>query len=265
MIKRIFISKNKLFISALSIIIISALTFVVGLPGDSDEITAYNGTNKVSVVQVLIFDGDGSMEESVAGVKACLDESNNMNLSSGVYFDYATTDEINSNTLSGYDVLIMPGGNSANYVEGNTIDEDAIKQFLNRGNGYVGICAGAYAASNSVDGSYSGWGLASHVNTINVIYEGLVSITPTSAGSTLLGSSIINLHHQNGPVMYATSSSPTSFATYTTSETGYQGYSSIVGESYGSGRVLLSGSHPEFDPQNSELLVQMILWATKNT
>jgi len=265
MIKGIFISKNKLFSSVLSVIIVSALTFVVGLPGDSDEIVAQNATNKVSVVKVLIFDGDGSMEESVAGVKACLDESNSMNFTSGVYFDYATASEINSKTLSGYDILIMPGGNSANYVEGSSIDEDAIKQFLNKGNGFIGICAGAYAASNSVDGSYSGWGLASHVNTINVIYEGLVSITPTSSGSTLLGSSKIQLHHQNGPVMYTTSSSATSFATYTGTETGYQGYSSVVGEKYGSGRVLLSGSHPELDPQNSELLVQMILWATKNT
>ncbi len=82
MIKGIFISKNKLFISVLSVIIVSALTFVVGLPGDSDEIVAQNATNKVSVVKVLIFDGDGSMEESVAGVKACLDESNSMNFTS---------------------------------------------------------------------------------------------------------------------------------------------------------------------------------------
>ncbi|MBI5458197.1 BPL-N domain-containing protein [Methanobacterium sp.] len=241
------------------------MTFVVGLPDDSDEINTNNTTNKVSTVKVLIFDGDGSMEESVAGIKACLDESNSMNLSSGIYFDYDTSSEINSNTLSGYDILIMPGGNSATYIASGNIDNDDIKEFVNQGNGYLGICAGAYAASNSVDGAYSGWGLASHVNTIDVSYEGLVSINPTSSGSTLIDSSQISLHHQNGPAMYTTSSSATSFATFSDNSTGYQGYSAIVGESYGSGRVLLSSSHPEIDPQDSQLLVQMILWASKNS
>jgi len=243
---------------------LSAVTLVVGLPGDSEKI-AVNTTNKVSVVKVLIFDGEGSMEESVAGIEACLDESNTENLSSGSYFDYDTASTINSNTLSGYDILIMPGGNSATYISSTSIDEDAIKQFVSEGNGYLGICAGAYAGSNSVDGLYSGWGLASHVNTVNVVYDGLVSVSPTSSGSTLLDSSKTSLHHQNGPVMYTTSSSAISFATYTDNGTGYQGYSAITGENYGSGRVILSGSHPELDPQDTPLLVQMILWATNQS
>ncbi len=247
------------------VILVSALTMVVGLPDDSDDISINNTDNHVSTVKVLIYDGDGSMEESVAGLKACMDESNSMNLSDGIYFDYDTSSEINSNTLSGYDILIIPGGNSATYVQGSNIDDTAIKEFLNQGKGYLGICAGAYAASNSVDGEYSGWGLASQVNTIDVTYEGLVSITPTSSGSTLLNSSEISLYHENGPAMYATGSSATSFASYSDNGTGYQGYSAIIGESYGSGRVLLSGSHPELDPQNPQLLVQMILWATKKT
>jgi len=32
---------------------------------------------------------------------------------------------------------------------------------------------------------------------------------------------------------------------------------------YGSGRVLLSGPHPEMDPQNPRLLARMILWTAK--
>lgn len=247
------------------VILLSALTLVVGLPDDSDEVSLSNVDNRISTVKVLIFDGDGSMEESVAGLKACMDESNSMNLSGGIYFDYDTSSQINSNTLSGYDILIMPGGNSAKYVQGSSIDDTAINEFLNQGKGYLGICAGAYAASNSVDGDYSGWGLASQVNTVDVSYEGSVSISPTSYGSTLLNSPTVSLYHQNGPVMYTNGSSATSFAIYSDNGTGYQGYSAIMGESYGSGRVLLSGSHPELDPQNSQLLVQMILWATKKT
>lgn len=237
------------------------MTFVVGFQGDDDTATD-DVSNRVSVVRVLIYDGDGSMDDSVAGLKACLDECNSRNLT-GYYFEYDTSSEINSYILSSYDILIMPGGNSEKYVKDESIDSDAIKQFLSNGKGYLGICAGAYAASNAVDGAYSAWGLAPHINTKNVAYEGLVSISTTSSGNSLLETSKISLYHQNGPVMYANSSGATSFATYPGSETGYSGYSAIMGDYYGSGRVLLSGSHPELDPQDSQLLARMILWATK--
>lgn len=247
---------------AFIIALLASATSLVGAYQDYDnEITANNLSNGVKVVKVLIYSGDGSMEESVAGVKACIDESNNMNLTPGYYFEYDTADEIDSNTLSSYDILIMPGGNSVSYINGNNINVDAIKQFVSQGNGYLGICAGAYSASNSIDGLYSGWGLASHVNTKNVNYEGLLSISTTSSGSVLSSESTMNLHHQNGPAMYTTSSDVYSFAYYADNKTGYQDYSAILGESYGSGRVILCGSHPEMDPQNSQLLSEMILWS----
>jgi glutamine amidotransferase-like uncharacterized protein len=236
----------------------------MGYPDDDNDTRAENSSNKVSVVKVLIYDGDGSMEESVAGLEACLDECNSRN-STGHYFEYDTASEINSNTLSSYEILIMPGGNSEEYLKSKSIDNDAIKQFVNKGKGYLGICAGAYAASNNIDGSYSGWGIAPHINTMNVNYEGLLSISITTSGNSLLKSSKTSLYHENGPAMYANSSGAISFANYANSETGYQDYSAIMGDNYGSGRVLLSGPHPEFDPQDSELLVQMILWATKKS
>jgi len=231
---------------------------VVGNQTDTNKITV-NASDEVSVVKVLIFNGDDTMEESVAGIKACLDENNNMNLT-GYYFEYDTANEINSKTLSSYDVLIMPGGNSATYVNSNSIDSDAIKQFISQGNGYVGICAGAYAASNNVEGSYSGWGLAPEVNTIDVSYEGLLTLSTTSYGNKLSDESTLNMYHQNGPAMYTTGSDIYSFATYADNSTGYQNYYAMVGENYGSGRVLLSGSHPELDPQKPQLLANMILW-----
>ncbi|OPX59997.1 MAG: hypothetical protein A4E25_00796 [Methanobacterium sp. PtaB.Bin024] len=243
------------------ILIISATSLVSAYQDYENDVNANDISNGVTVVKVLIYSGDGSMEESVAGIKACIDESNNMNLTPGYYFEYDTTGTINSNTLSSYDVLIMPGGSTETYLNSNNIDADAIKQFVNSGNGYLGICAGAYSASNSIDGLYSGWGLASGVNAKNVNYEGLLSISTTSSGSVLSDESTLNLHHQNGPAMYSTSSDVYSFACYADNKTGYQDYSAIMGENYGSGRVILCGSHPEMDPQDTELLTKMILWS----
>lgn len=235
---------------------------MVGIPDDDNDIRVDNSSNRVSMIKVLIYDGDGSMEDSVAGLKACLDECNSRN-STGYYFDYDLSDKINSNTLSSYDVLIMPGGNADKYLKNGNIDSEAIKQFLSRGNGYVGICAGAYVASSNVDGTYSGWGLAPHVNTVNVNYEGYLSISPTGSGNSLLKSTSITLYHQNGPALYESTSGATSFAVYMNNETGYSGYSAIIGDNYGSGRVLLSGPHPEIDPQDETLLARMIMWAAK--
>ena len=83
------------------------------------------------------------MEESVNGVINTLNANNKMNQTLNYSFEYATTTVINSNTLSSYDVLIMPGGDGYAYVTGNTIDSQAIKQFVSGGKGYLGICAGA--------------------------------------------------------------------------------------------------------------------------
>ncbi|MDD1764290.1 MAG: BPL-N domain-containing protein, partial [Methanobacteriaceae archaeon] len=223
------------------------------------DLNADNNTKQVTAVKVLIYSGEGTMSESVNGITDCLNTTNSQNLTPYFYYDYATTNVVTANNLSSYDVLIVPGGDSSSYVKGSSIDSEAIKQFVSGGKGYIGICAGAYAASNQVDGYYSGWGLASTVNTKNVIYEGLIPITITSNGKVLgTESSTVNLHHQNGPAMYSTASD-TAMANYSDNQTGYQGYAAIFGVTYGSGRVLLSGSHPEADPQNPLLLARMIL------
>jgi hypothetical protein len=162
--------------------------------------------NNSSKIKVLIFDGDGVMGSSVEGIIDCLNESNNQNLPGNNKFEYSTTDVINSNSLSGYDVLVMPGGDAPTYLSNDEIDSASIKQFVQGGKGYLGICAGAYAASNYVRGYYSGWGLTPDVNTINEEYEGLLSISTTSYGNTVFNGSQTNIHMENGPAMYTNNS-----------------------------------------------------------
>lgn len=201
------------------------------------------------------------MESSVTGLKNCLNEINNN--PSGVHFTYSTSTEIESDTLSGYDVLIIPGGDASEYLESSEIDSNAIKQFISDGNGYLGICAGAYAASNYVDDYYSGWGLEPDVTAENVNYEGDISITSTSFGSKIINSSQITIFHENGPALY-TNNTQNILSTFADNNTGYEGYADMIGESYGSGKVLLSGSHPELSPENPQVLSKMILWLSNN-
>ncbi len=202
------------------------------------------------------------MGSSVDGIEDCLNDSNNQNLTANNKFEYSTTDVINSKTLSGYDVLVIPGREASTYLENDEIDSEYIKEFVQGGKGYLGICAGAYAASNYVNGYYSGWGITPDVNTINENYDGLLSISTTSYGVKVINGSLTNIHMENGPAMY-TNNSQIVMASFADNNTGYQNYPAIIGDTYGSGRVILSGPHHELNPQNPKLLSYMILWCSK--
>jgi glutamine amidotransferase-like uncharacterized protein len=215
-----------------------------------------------SVTKVMIYDGDGVMESSVEGIEDTLNDSNNQNISANNKFVYNTSTIINSTTLSGYDVLIMPGGEALDYLSNDDINGDSIKQFVSNGNAYIGICAGAYAGSNYITEQQAGWGLAPDVDTISEGYEGTLQISSTSFGNKILNSSLTNIHMDNGPAM-TTNNSQIVMATFADNNTGYINYPAIIGDTYGSGRVILSGPHPEMDPENPQLLTNMILWVTK--
>ncbi len=253
--------RNKQILIFFLIVIIVVLVYSMGnllAQSSSDS----ENKNTTSVTKVLIYDGDGVMDSSVDGIEDCLNDSNNQNISPNNKFQFSTTSVINSNTLSGYDVLIMPGGEASDYIDSDDIDSQAIKQFVQGGKGYIGICAGAYAASDYISGDYSGWGLAPDVTTYTEDYEGLLQISRTDFGNKILNSSLTNIHMQNGPAM-STNNSQIVMANFADNNTGYQNYAAIIGDTYGSGRVILSGPHPEVSPENPQLLTNMVLWVTK--
>jgi glutamine amidotransferase-like uncharacterized protein len=256
---RKYLSLKKIVLIAIAVIFI----FFIINTAISNAFGGSNSSNQdTSTVHVLIFNGTGVITGSVDGVEDCLDKANQENLIPNVVFNYSTTDEINSKTLSGYDVLVMPGGLATTYLEDSDIDSSAMKNFVSSGKGYVGICAGAYAATSYVDGCYEGWGIAPNIRSKVVSYQGELNITMTSTGSDLLNSSgVQDIYHWNGPAMYK-NGSYTPIAYYTDNTTGYENYAAILDDTYGSGRVLLSGSHPELDPQKPEMLAKMILWAS---
>ena len=212
---------------------------------------------------MLIYSGTYASSSCVNGLKTALDYANANNLIPGVQFTYATSTVINSATLSGYDVLNMPGGSGGYYyLHSSKISTSAIKNFVANGGGYLGICAGAYAAVANVDGWYSGMGIAPHINAKVVDYVGTVSMQFTSTGQDLLDrSGTLNVHHYNGAAMYVNSGSPLIIAKYADSKTGYKGYADIIGDYYGSGRTVLIGSHPELNPQYPDILANLIAWA----
>jgi len=228
--------------------------------GSQTEKQKAAGTPKT--IKVLIYSGTYAGTGGVSGIKQALNYANANNVVPNVVFTYATSTRITSTTLTGYDVLAMPGGSGGYYyLNSGSISGSAIKNFVANGGGYLGICAGAYSAAARTDGYYNGWGIAPHVYAKAVSYIGDLPIQITSAGSQVLGTSgTTSIYHCNGAAMYVSGKAVT-FATYSDSKTGYKGYAAIVGDYYGNGRTVLCGPHPELSSNVPTYVSKLIYWA----
>ncbi|HTX61329.1 MAG TPA: BPL-N domain-containing protein [Methanobacterium sp.] len=235
----------------------------------SDSTTNYaagSNSSSIKTIKVLIYSGTYAAYSCVNGIKTSLNRANTNELATGYNFTYATSTVINSATLSGYDVLAMPGGSSGyDYMHSSDISATAIKNFVASGKGYVGICAGAYAGSYRVYDYYYGWGLAPDVTCTHPNHEGVLTVQMTKSGEQILGTNgTVTMAHYNGPAMYATGNAIV-FATYADNIINSKGMVAIVGDFYGNGRVVLSGPHPELDPQLPGIVANMIVWAANLT
>lgn len=253
----------KIVIAFLILITIFSLTSIFTINAESSNNNETMNASTPVIINVLIYNGDGVISGSVNGIEDCLVSANNQNLVSNVRFNYHTTKGINSNILSSYDILIMPGGLGNTYLNNPDINIHDLKNFVYNGKGYVGICAGSYVASSHVDGYYDGWGIAPHIKCKNVNYVGNVPISLTSNGKNILNDSNEVMYEWNGPAMYRTDNSDDSLAKYTDKKTSYPNYSAIMDDQYGSGRVILSGPHPELNPTKPKTLANMIIWASQ--
>ncbi|MGA2675411.1 MAG: BPL-N domain-containing protein [Methanobacterium sp.] len=247
----------KIFLPLSVLLVISIM-----IMGTYAHTSVHNGTND-KVIKVLIYDGPEADSNCTLQTEIILNNANE-NKSSNIKFEYNTTNVITADTLADYNVLYMPGGQGGEqYVDSENINSDAIENFVASGNGFVGICAGAYAGANYTDGlDYNGWGIAPDVNTEADYTEENLSIQTTNIGQQVLGDSrYLTMSHENGPAFYGNESNYITFATYADDSSGFQGYGAIVGDYYGNGRVALSGVHPELNPQHPEILTNLIIWA----
>jgi glutamine amidotransferase-like uncharacterized protein len=247
----------KIKISLVIVLVVSCLSLGVGLVlgEDSDE-TDYK------VVKVLVYSGIDTSDISIEQVKKCMDQSNLENMTPGVKFVYDTSKVINNKTLSGYDVLIMAGSETGfNYINNDDVNVADLKSFVASGKGFIGICAGAYSAANYTAYWDNGWGLAPNIINLPFLEKGNVTIQATSEGTGIIGKDVRMISHINGPAMNISGYGAVAFATYTDSNSKYNGYAAIVGDHYGEGRIVLSGVHPELSPQQAELLAKLIMWS----
>jgi glutamine amidotransferase-like uncharacterized protein len=233
-------------------------------------------------INVLLYNGPAASQDDVEWQIGCFNWANNVKLVPGVTLVSKRSSRVNAQTLQGQDVLLMPGGQNF-YPQSAYIDVTAAKAFVQKGGGYYGTCAGAYAACTQIYGNpedpanpfgpfnvtepwtydangrpnQQGWGI-SHANCNVFYYVGTANLKFTDAGSKILNyTGIVPVDHHNGPSMEA---GGTIVATF--NDTPARGKNAIVVDTYGSGRVIQVSPHPEHSRlQKCMMVARAALWA----
>jgi glutamine amidotransferase-like uncharacterized protein len=222
-------------------------------------------------VKVAVFKGTGVNASSDSLIAA-------LHVTEGRKFEVVriTADEIRDGKLAGVQVLAHPGGSGGG--QGKSLGEDgrkAVRDFVNRGGGYLGVCAGAYLATNDYP-----WSL----NLINARVvdkqhwargKGTVKLRLSEKGSELLlqKGRELDIHYAQGPLLSRREwddpkvPSYESLAIFTSeiAENGaprgvMEGTSAIVRCEYGNGRVFCFSPHPELTEGLHHLVPLAVSW-----
>lgn len=126
-----------------------ALALFAGLSGCHDSTARGDATLSARIV---LFDGAGSSPNDVKAIKTLLNREK---------LDYITADSdeldlLTTEQLAHVDLLIMPGGNYEQMGKGlRAATAQRIRDAVNRGMNYLGICAGAFIAGNAPDNGFA--------------------------------------------------------------------------------------------------------------
>jgi len=177
--------------------------------------------------------------------------------------------------LARYDVLIVPGGSGSKEAKGlGEKGRARIQEFVRKGGGYLGICAGAYLATCDYP-----WAL--HILNARVLDKehwnrgnAEVEIALSQRGREVLGAphEMVAIHYAQGPLMapahhkglpdYETLATfRTQVAKNGASRDVMPGATAVAASEFGKGRVLCFSPHPEETEGLHKLLLRGIAWA----
>ena len=225
-------------------------------------------------IKVAVFEGDG-VGKSCTNLLTILDNSSKIQLE----VSRVTTADIVAGKLDEFDVLIHPGGSGSK--QGNDLGEDGrqqVRQFVSQGGGFLGVCAGAYLATNDYT-----WSL--NLIDAKVVDRkhwargtGTVQLELSPSGQDLFKakSSELEIFYGQGPLLarreWDDPKTPDyeSLAIYGSeiAKNGapngiMKGTSAAVRCDYGKGRVFCFSAHPELTEGLHYLIPTVVRWLKK--
>ena len=203
------------------------------------------------LLHVALFDDAGSAGKGVPSVKQQLAKATDIEVT-------VLKAEGIQKGLEGYEVVIFTGGSGSK--QAGTIGDkgrEQVHQFVERGGGYVGICAGAYLACDGFP-----WGLhVLNAKTPSPKWQrgrGDVKLEFTDKGREVLGfpTGQMDVHYANGPILIEAGDASlakfeplaffrTELAEHDSPKGVMVNSAAMVCGTYGKGRVLVSSPHPE--------------------
>ncbi len=218
----------------------------------SSPYTLFPKDRKRGEVRLAIYNDGGTGAKSAWFVEQCLPAGGK------IRSRRITAAEIAAGALASFDVVAFPGGTGAG--QSRTLGEpgrNAVREFVRKGGGYLGFCAGAYLATRH----YS-WSLgivdAKVLDTEHWARgTGTVRLRLTAAGRAMFGGKAgPDIYYGQGPIL-APAGDPEipdfdALAIYVTgiAKNGapkgvMPGTPAIVRGRFGAGRVVLFSAHPE--------------------
>lgn len=243
-------------------LLISAMFLCSGC-SDDDDSSPTSPSDTVSS-RIAIYNDRGAWSEGTSRIYS-------LATSWGWSVEYVSAQQINSGYLdTTFGLVIFPGGDAGGYNSViNDSGESEIRGFVNNGGGYVGICAGAFWATdrivwhgNSIDyplnlvpGTATG-PLDAICQPGNACWEDVVFTGSHPACGTVSGT--ISSYYFDGPEF--DSPGITVLARYATTDT-----PAAVATESGSGRVAVIGIHPEMSTATHTVLQAMLEWTQRST
>ncbi len=204
--------------------------------------------------EIAIFSGDGTWNDGIIAIESFLD-----------YYNYShkriyENEFISLEKLKQYDAIIIPGGYAYNYTVGlKKIGIDNLRKYVSEGGSYIGICAGAYFASKTVEweGGRYPYSLSLFDGTASGAIDKIaewdnydmtdISINQNSSINFQEHSKYRVLYY-GGPIFYANQGFEyNTIATWDAADN----LPAIINFNYKQGRVLLIGPHLEIE-ENSD-------------
>jgi hypothetical protein len=224
-----------------------------------------DGEEDLRTIRLAIFAGPGTRK----GMHHLLQEM--QRLPDSVVIPVGV-EEINAGALRHCNVILFPGGSSTRQGASlGDIDRRQVRDFIQRGGGYVGICAGAFLATTEWPNSLKILD-AKNYSTEWKRGRGVVRMELTPKGQEILGTSQIccDVRYHNGPLLVPAESPDLpeyqSLAVYRTEVSEYGpkgamlGAPAIVAGEFGKGRVLCFSPHPDQTKGLEELVRRGVRW-----
>ncbi|MDO5665985.1 MAG: BPL-N domain-containing protein [Bacteroidia bacterium] len=248
---------------------ILSLLLVVAFVQCSKPIADTTKSEQTAHIQVAVFDGHGGAQtciwEAVAAIK----------LDAEMDVRTITTVDIANNVLDSIDAIIIPGGGgSRQFLNLGAENQQRIKDFVARGGGAVGICAGAYLFSSTPD--YACMNL-NDAQAIDIEHDnrghGIAKFTLTEEGKKLFPEIADRdtsfVMYYEGPVFVKNESDTLSYKTLAImqSDVHEEGNAPanmtnnkpfFITNNYGKGKVFSSIAHPEATPGMMWMIPRMV-------